>query len=102
MNAPAANNQFDLVAYEVQPGDNLHRIISRYYGSMSQNKVQSIIQQILQANDPIRNPNLIRPGQIIKLSVPRQHCAAPKGFPHNVNLVDDLIHTPWFDQLNAN
>lgn len=99
-NSAFASRQFDLIAYEVQPGDNLYRIVSRYYGPQSPQKIRGAIDQIVEANRYIRNPNLIRPGQIIKLSVPRQYCVAPKGFQHNVDLFDGMAHTPWFDVLS--
>lgn len=94
------SNQLDLIAYEVQPGDNLHRIVSRYYGPLKQQRVQGVIEQIAEANETIKDPNRIRPGQIIKLAVPRQYCAVPRGFPNHIELFDGLPPTDWVGQLN--
>ncbi len=55
------SSQLDTIAYQVQPGDNLTRIIHRYYGAISPQQRQSIIAQIQRDNTLVRNPATLYP-----------------------------------------
>ncbi len=70
-------SQLDTIAYHVRPGDNLTRIINRYYGSMLPQKRQTIIEQIQKDNPRVTNPNYITPNQLLMLDVPTQCYASP-------------------------
>lgn len=70
--------QADVVAYSVKPGDTLTAVIQRYYGPISPTRRQEIIRTIQAANPAIKNPNYIRPGQLIRLEVPVQSCPIPQ------------------------
>jgi len=100
MDGSTARVPFDAIAYEVQPADNLHSIVFRYYGSMSQNKVRFLADQVLQANPHILTPNSLRAGKLIQLPVPRNYCAAPKGFPFHSPAFEEIADSPWFRHLN--
>ena len=67
--------QLDTIAYHVQPGDSLSRIINRYYGIVSPQKRQTIIQQIQRDNPRVSNPNHIVPNQLLFIDIPPQYCA---------------------------
>ncbi|MGQ9425214.1 LysM peptidoglycan-binding domain-containing protein [Gilvimarinus sp. F26214L] len=67
----------DVVAYSVKAGDTLSAIVHRYYGAVSPPRRQEIIRSIQAANPTVKNPNFIRPGQLIKLEVPAQYCPIP-------------------------
>ena len=67
--------QLDTIAYHVQPGDSLSRIINRYYGAVSPQKRQTIIQQIQRDNPRVSNPNHIVPNQLLFIDIPPQYCA---------------------------
>ena len=67
----------DTIAYHVQPGDSLYKIIKRYYGVVSPQTRQGIIEQIQRDNKKVTNPNHIVPNQLLLIDIPRQYCAAP-------------------------
>jgi len=56
----------DVYFHHVQPGDTLSGIINAYYPD-KKNKAQSQLQQVLIDNPGIKNPDLIKPGQLIVL-----------------------------------
>ncbi len=70
-------SQLDTIAYHVRPGDNLTRIINRYYGLVSPQKRQTIITQIQQDNPKVKNPDYITPNQLLMLDIPTQCYASP-------------------------
>ncbi len=65
----------DTIAYHVQPGDSLNHIINRYYGAISAQKRQTIIQQIQHDNPEVSNPDHIVPNQLLFIDIPPQYCA---------------------------
>ena len=95
MNHPAISSETDVIVHQIQPGDTLSAIVKRYYGPMSPPQQQEWIQRIVANNRSARNANTIYAGQLLKLDVPQQYCAAPKGFPHHFSASDD-----WFITLN--
>ncbi|ROQ21188.1 LysM domain-containing protein [Marinimicrobium koreense] len=95
MNHPAISSETDVIVYQIQPGDTLSAIVKRYYGPMNPQQQQDWIQRIVANNRSAKNANTIYAGQLLKLDVPRQYCAAPKGFPHHLSASDD-----WFITLN--
>lgn len=72
-------NRTDLntVIYQVSPGDNLSRIIQRYYGNISPQKQKSLIQQIMLDNPNIKQAHLIYSGQQLQLNVPSLYAPYP-------------------------
>lgn len=94
---PSIANELDTVAYHIQPGDTVIRIIHKYYGVLPHAKQQALIEQI-QAENSLRNADMIFPGQLLKLSVPRLYCAAPQEWTFaSIILSND---DSWFYQLN--
>ena len=87
-------SNFDTVFHEVQGGDTLSAIIKQYYRATSPQQRKDIISQILLKNSKIKNPNLIYPGQIIVMDVPRQYTATP-GFPRppTIQANEEVIET---------
>jgi hypothetical protein len=73
----ANSSDQDTVLYHVLPGDSLSKIITNYYGYVSPQQQKSIIGQIQADNPQIANPNVIHPGQVLLIDVPRQYCPAP-------------------------
>lgn len=67
----------DTILYHVHPGDSISRIIARYYGTVSPQKRQAIIQQIQKDNPKVKNPDYIVPNQLLFIDIPPQYCAAP-------------------------
>lgn len=68
----------DTIVYQVRSGDSLSRIIKRYYGAVSPQKRQGIIQQIQQDNPKVKHPDRIKPSQLLFIDIPPQYCAAPR------------------------
>jgi len=54
----------------VSPGDNLTSIVKRAFGVTDSAGVQSKIREVILLNPAIKNPNLIRIGQILVLTAP--------------------------------
>lgn len=71
---------YDTIFYQVKSGDNLSAIIKQYHGNISLQQQKSILNNILQDNPEIKNPNVIYPGQTFALDVPQNYCAVP-GLP---------------------
>jgi len=70
-------NKLDTIVYHIRPGDNLTRIIKRYYGAVTPQKRQTIITQIQQDNPKVKNPNHIIPNQLLTIDVPTHRYASP-------------------------
>ena len=67
----------DLYFHHVIPGDTLSGIINLYYSDNS-NRMKSRIDQVLIDNPSIKNPNIIKPGQLIVLRTASSNmCLAP-------------------------
>ena len=71
------NPEFDTIFYDVRAGDSLSGIIKKYYGSVTPPQRQDMISKILLENPEIKNPNLIHPGQILVIDIPRGYSAIP-------------------------
>jgi hypothetical protein len=95
MTHSAAATKTDTIVHRIRPGDTLSAIIKRYYGSVNPQRQQELIQQIVATNRSAKNASTIYAGQLLKLEVPQQYCASPKGFPHHFSTSDD-----WFITLN--
>lgn len=67
----------DLYFHHVDPGDTLSGIINTYYpGNI--NRMKQYIEQAMRDNPEIKNPNQIKPGQLIVLrTAPSNMCLAP-------------------------
>lgn len=67
----------DLYFHHVVPGDTLSGIINNYYpGNI--NRMKQYIEQAMRDNPEIKNPNQIKPGQLIVLrTAPSNMCLAP-------------------------
>ncbi len=70
----------DLYFHHVAPGDTLSGIINSYYpGNI--NRMKSQIEQVLIDNPTIKNPNIIKPGQLVVLRTASSNmCLAPVEF----------------------
>ncbi len=67
----------DLYFHHVSPGDTLSGIIKAYYPDKV-NRMQSQIEQVLIDNPSIKNPDVIKPGQLIVLrTASTTMCLAP-------------------------
>ncbi|WP_027330662.1 LysM peptidoglycan-binding domain-containing protein [Marinimicrobium agarilyticum] len=95
MNHSVTSPETDTVVHRIRPGDTLSAIVKRYYGPVSPQRQQELIQQIVASNRSAKNASTIYADQLLKLEVPQQYCAAPKGFPHHFSASDD-----WFITLN--
>ncbi|MGD8177385.1 LysM peptidoglycan-binding domain-containing protein [Marinimicrobium sp. ARAG 43.8] len=95
MNHSAIPTGTDTIVHRIRPGDTLSAIIKRYYGPVSPQKQQELIQHIVATNRSAKNASTLYADQLLKLEVPQQYCAAPKGFPHHFSASDD-----WFIMLN--
>ncbi len=95
------NPEFDTIAYRIKPGDNVTRIVESYYGKLPPARLNALIQKIKRDNR-LKDPDRVHPGQLLKIDVPVQYCAAPpKPYsPLNTEVLsqDDL----WFDLINHN
>lgn len=67
----------DLYFHQVVPGDTLSAVINTYYpGNI--NRMKQYIEQVMLDNSEIKNPDKIRPGQLIVLrTVSSNMCLAP-------------------------
>lgn len=67
----------DIYFHHVVPGDTLSGIISSYYpGNI--NKIKSYIEQVMLDNPDVKNPDQIKPGQLLVLrTAPSNMCLAP-------------------------
>lgn len=52
---PTLNDEFDVIAYHVKPGDSLIRIIEHYYGKTPHARLQSLVEQA-QADNKLNSP----------------------------------------------
>ena len=95
------NPEFDTIAYRIKPGDSVIRIIESYYGKLSHTRLSKLVQKVKRENR-LTDPDRIHPGQLLKIDVPVQYCAAPPSpySPLNteVQSQDDL----WYDLINHN
>ena len=67
----------DLYFHHVIPGDTLSGIINSYYPNQI-NRMQDMIKQVLIDNPGIKDPNIIKPGQLVVLrTAPSNMCLAP-------------------------
>lgn len=67
----------DLYFHHVVAGDTLSGIINSYYPNQA-NRMQDMIKQVLIDNPGIKDPNIIKPGQLVVLrTVPSNMCLAP-------------------------
>lgn len=67
----------DLYFHDVIPGDTLTEIINYYYPDQA-NRLQDQIKQVLIDNPSIKNPDVIKPGQLIVLrTASTSMCLAP-------------------------
>jgi len=67
----------DLYFHHVVPGDTLSGIINVYYPNQI-NRMQDMIKQVLIDNPGIKNPNIIKPGQLVVLRTASSNmCLAP-------------------------
>jgi len=67
----------DLYFHHVAPGDTLSGIIKSYYPNQI-NRMQDMIKQVLIDNPSIKDPNIIKPGQLVVLrTAPSNMCLAP-------------------------
>ena len=67
----------DLYFHHVAPGDTLSGIINSYYPGQA-NRVQDQIKQVLIDNPSIKNPDVIKPGQLVVLrTASTTMCLAP-------------------------
>ena len=79
----------DLYFHHVVPGDTLSGIVNTYYPGNT-NRMKSQIEQILIDNPTIKNPDIIRPGQLIVLRTASSNmCLAPIE-PNETNKVKHL------------
>lgn len=70
---------------------------NNYYGKTPHARLQSLVEQA-QADNKLNSPNLIFPGRLLKIKVPRQYCAAPQSFPFGPIVLNN--DDSWFFQLN--
>jgi len=71
------NQTQDLYFHHVTPGDTLSGIINSYYPGQA-NRMQDQIKQVLIDNPGIKNPDLIKPGQLVALrTASTTMCLAP-------------------------
>lgn len=61
---------YDTLAYAVQPGDNIDRIVAKYYGSLSQQRKRDIKTHIAETNPHILDVKHLRAGQMMVLTTP--------------------------------
>ncbi len=67
----------DLFFHHVVPGDTLSGVINTYYPG-NVNRLKQYIEQVMLDNPEIKNPDKIKPGQLIALrTVPSGMCVAP-------------------------
>ena len=67
----------DLYFHHVAPGDTLSGIINSYYPDQA-NRMQDMIKQVLLDNPNIKNPDVIKPGQLVVLrTASTTMCLAP-------------------------
>ena len=67
----------DLYFHHVAPGDTLSGIINSYYPGQA-NRMQDQIKQVLIDNPSIKNPDVIKPGQLVVLrTASTTMCLAP-------------------------
>jgi len=66
-----------LFFHHVVPGDTLSGVITTYYpGSI--NRMKQYIEQVMLDNPEIKNPDKVKPGQLITLrTIPSGMCVAP-------------------------
>ncbi|MFK5913448.1 MAG: LysM domain-containing protein [Woeseiaceae bacterium] len=71
------NQSQDLYFHHVTPGDTLSGIINSYYPDQA-NRMQDKIKQVLIDNPSIKNPDVIKPGQLVVLrTASSTMCLAP-------------------------
>ena len=70
----------DVIFYQVKSGDSLSAIIKQYYGSISLQQKKNVLSKIMADNPEIKNPNIIYPGQILAMDIPKNYCPVP-GLP---------------------
>ncbi len=70
MNTDTLQN-LDTILYDVSTGDSLSAIIKKYYGNISPQQQQKIINTIMQENTELTNPNTIYPGQTLVIDIPQ-------------------------------
>jgi hypothetical protein len=67
----------DLYFHHDAPGDTLSGIINSYYPAQT-NRMQDMIKQVLLDNPNIKNPDVIKPGQLVVLrTASTTMCLAP-------------------------
>ncbi|WP_111641127.1 LysM peptidoglycan-binding domain-containing protein [Marinimicrobium alkaliphilum] len=91
---------YQLLAYEVQPGDSADQIINRYYGPVSQLRKAEIKDKIASLNPHLSSVTALPPGQLIMLATPKQYCAVPANFERIIEAEAAPGKHPWFHQLN--
>jgi len=67
----------DTILYRVKPGDSLNKVINHYFGTVSSQKRNQLIDDIVRKNSSLKNPNIIHPNQLLQIDIPSQYCAAP-------------------------
>jgi len=67
----------DTVLYRVKPGDSLNKIINHYFGTVTLQKRNELIDDIVRKNSALKNPNVIYPNQLLQIDIPPQYCASP-------------------------
>ena len=79
----------DLYFHHVVSGDTLSGIVNTYYPGNA-NRMKSQIEQVMIDNPSIKNPNIIKPGQLIVLRTASSNmCLAPIE-PNETNKVKHL------------
>lgn len=90
-------SDLDIIAYHIKPGDTVIRIIRKYYGVLPHVEQQVLIKQV-QTENSLRNADMIFPGQLLKLAVPRLYCAAPQESKFVSTILSN--NDSWFYQLD--
>ena len=67
----------DTVLYRVKPGDSLNKIINHYFGTVTLQTRNELIDDIVRKNSALKNPNVIYPNQLLQIDIPPQYCASP-------------------------
>jgi len=90
------------ILYRVKPGDNLNKVIRHYFGVVSAQKRNELLDDIVRKNTVLKNPNIIYPNQLLQIEVPSQFCVASQVNKYTPVVNMDKFHLKTLqNQYNA-
>lgn len=95
MSHPATSTETDTIALRIPLCATLKTVVKRYCGEVSPKKQKGLVQHVVATGHSAEYINTIYANQLMKLDVPKQCCAAPKGFQNHLGALED-----WSITLN--